>query len=242
MFSAVGGARRGIPKEYEPVSPIPVLDSRVLADVRSPSRQRKGLSVTDNAPGIAGVVSCEEARDAAHGATVDRDQFRATLSHFASGLVVLTGSTAGTPSGMTCQSFFSLSMDPPLVAIAPGRASNSWPRIAASGAFCANVLSSDQEDVCRTFARSGHDKFADVSWSAAPTGSPRIDGALAWIDCRIRSIYPAGDHYLVVGAIVDMGIGNGDPLVFFRSRFASLGVELAGSGLRTSRRLPWRSL
>jgi 3-hydroxy-9,10-secoandrosta-1,3,5(10)-triene-9,17-dione monooxygenase reductase component len=157
------------------------------------------------------------------------DSFRATLGHFASGVVVITGIASGTPAGFTCQSFFSLSLNPPLIAIAPGKSSTSWPAIAASGGFCANVLSAEQEELGRTFARSGYDKFADVTWTPALTGSPRLDGAMAWIDCRIREIHDAGDHYLVVGAVV--GLGNADgrrPLLYFRGQFSGVSGQLSG--------------
>jgi 3-hydroxy-9,10-secoandrosta-1,3,5(10)-triene-9,17-dione monooxygenase reductase component len=156
------------------------------------------------------------------------DSFRATLGHFASGVVVITGMASGRPAGFTCQSFFSLSLKPPLIAIAAGKSSRSWPSIATSEAFCANVLSADQEDLGRTFARSGHDKFADVAWSPALTGSPQIEGALAWIDCRIKETHDAGDHYLVVGSVV--GLGNADgrwPLLYFRGQFNSVGRQHA---------------
>ncbi len=160
---------------------------------------------------------------------LQHDSFRATLGHFASGVVVVTGMASGTPIGFTCQSFFSLSLSPPLIAIAPGKSSTSWPSIATSAAFCANVLSADQEDLGRTFARSGCDKFAHVSWSPALTGSPRLEGAMAWIDCRIRESHDAGDHYLVVGSVV--GLGNADgrqPLLYFRGQFNSLGRQPSG--------------
>jgi 3-hydroxy-9,10-secoandrosta-1,3,5(10)-triene-9,17-dione monooxygenase reductase component len=157
------------------------------------------------------------------------DSFRATLGHFASGVVVITGMASGTPAGFTCQSFFSLSLKPPLIAIAPGKSSTSWPAIAASGGFCANVLSADQEELGRAFARSGYDKFADVNWSPTLTGSPRLDGAMAWIDCRIKETHDAGDHHLVVGSVV--GLGNADsrqPLVYFRGQFNGLGHVASG--------------
>lgn len=163
------------------------------------------------------------------GTGYQQEKFRATLGHFASGVVVVTGMASGTPAGFTCQSFFSLSLDPPLIAIAPGKSSRSWPAIAASDAFCVNVLSADQEALGRTFARSGYNKFADVVWSPALTGSPRLDGAISWIDCRIKEIHDAGDHYLVVGSVV--GLGNADssrPLVYFRGQFNSLGRHPSG--------------
>jgi 3-hydroxy-9,10-secoandrosta-1,3,5(10)-triene-9,17-dione monooxygenase reductase component len=157
------------------------------------------------------------------------DNFRATLGHFASGVVVITGMASGGPAGFTCQSFFSLSLNPPLIAIAPGKSSTSWPSIATSDAFCANVLSAEQEGLGRIFARSGYDKFADVAWSPAVTGSPRLDGALAWIDCRIKETHDAGDHYLVVGSVVGLGSAVGRrPLLYFRGAFNSLDGRLTG--------------
>jgi 3-hydroxy-9,10-secoandrosta-1,3,5(10)-triene-9,17-dione monooxygenase reductase component len=149
--------------------------------------------------------------------------FRATVGHFASGVVIVTGTAAGVPTGLTCQSFFSLSLDPPLIAIAVGKSSASWPAIAASGAFCVNVLPEDQAELCRAFSRSGTDKFAGVAWTPAPTGSPRLDNALAWIDCRIEAIHPAGDHHLVIGSVADLAAGDGNPLLYFRGRFSTLG-------------------
>jgi 3-hydroxy-9,10-secoandrosta-1,3,5(10)-triene-9,17-dione monooxygenase reductase component len=147
------------------------------------------------------------------------DELRHALGHFASGVVVVTGATAGGPAGLTCQSFMSLSLDPPLIALAPSRASSSWPRIAATGAFCVNILSEDQEELGRVFAVSGADKFAGVDWSPASTGSPRLGGVLAWVDCRLHDVHDGGDHLLVVGRIVEIGTDLGEPLVFHRSGF-----------------------
>jgi len=114
--------------------------------------------------------------------------FRDTLGRFGSGVVVVAG--AG-PAGLACQSFFAVSLDPPLVAVSPSVQS-------ASG------------------------------WEPAPSGSPFIHGALAWLDCRICAVHEAGDHYLVVGEVLHLAAaGAGDPLVFFRGAF---GTFAAGTG------------
>lgn len=151
--------------------------------------------------------------------SVDRGEFRATLGHFASGVVVVTGMHGHAPVGLTCQSFFSLSLDPPMIAIAPGKSSTSWPRVAEGKAFCANVLAADQEPLARTFANTGADKFAGVGWSPAPSGPPRLHGALAWIDCELEAVHEAGDHYLVVARVVGLETGSGRPLLFYRGGF-----------------------
>jgi 3-hydroxy-9,10-secoandrosta-1,3,5(10)-triene-9,17-dione monooxygenase reductase component len=152
-------------------------------------------------------------------ATMDEGEFRAVLGHFASGVVVITAAHPAGPSGFTCQSFFSLSLDPPLVALAPGKSSTSWPRVSDAGSFCANILSGDQEALARTFAQSGADKFAGVGWSPAPSGAPRLHGALAWIECTIETVQEAGDHHLVVARVVGLETGTGRPLLFYRGGF-----------------------
>lgn len=150
---------------------------------------------------------------------IDQAEFRAVLGHFASGVVVVTAVHESTPAGFTCQSFFSLSLDPPLVAFAPSRASNSWPRVAGAGHLCINVLASDQEALARTFANSGVDKFAGVGWMAGPHQAPRLHGALAWIDCSVETVHEAGDHLLVVARADALETGTGHPLLFYRGGF-----------------------
>ncbi|MCL6734923.1 flavin reductase family protein [Streptomyces neyagawaensis] len=129
------------------------------------------------------------------------------------------------PAGFACQSFSSLSLDPPLVVFMVGRTSTTWPRIARAGVFCVNVLGADQGELCRRFAVSGADKFAGVAHDPAPvTGSPRLAGAAAWIDCAIHAVHPGGDHLIVVGRVEALGTADADeassaPLLFHRGRF-----------------------
>jgi 3-hydroxy-9,10-secoandrosta-1,3,5(10)-triene-9,17-dione monooxygenase reductase component len=158
----------------------------------------------------------------AHRATaVEEATLRSVLGHFATGVCVVTGVAGGVPAGLSLQSFFSVSLDPPLIAISPSRSSGSWPMIERSGAFCVNVLAGDQEALCRTFARSGVDKFDGVGWDPAPTGSPRLHDVLAWVDCRVEAVHAAGDHWLVLGAVVDLGSRTGEPLLFYRGGFGA---------------------
>lgn len=151
--------------------------------------------------------------------TFDQGAFRAVLGHFASGVVLITGVHHGKPEGLTCQSFFSVSLDPPLVAVSPSQASKSWPKVASSGDFCVNVLAAEQEALARTFAESGADKFAGVGWSPGANGAPRLHGALAWIECAIEQTYDAGDHLLVVARVEELESGSGQPLLFYRGGF-----------------------
>lgn len=152
---------------------------------------------------------------------IDHGQFRAVLGHFASGVVLVTGMHEDGPAGFTCQSFFSVSLDPPLVAIAPGKSSTSWPRVSSTGCICINILAADQEPLARDFSKSGADKFAGVGWSPAGNGAPRLHGALAWIDCEVEDVHDAGDHHLVVARVIDMESGPGQPLLFYRGGFGN---------------------
>jgi 3-hydroxy-9,10-secoandrosta-1,3,5(10)-triene-9,17-dione monooxygenase reductase component len=151
---------------------------------------------------------------------IDPERFKDAMSRFATGVTVVAGMEDGNPVGFTCQAFVSLSVDPPFVAVAPARTSTSWPRIARAGTFCVNVLGDHQAELCRGFAVSGGEKFSGVEWHPAPiTGSPVIDGSLAWVDCELELVHDAGDHELVVGKVLGMGVSRGRPLVYYRGGF-----------------------
>jgi 3-hydroxy-9,10-secoandrosta-1,3,5(10)-triene-9,17-dione monooxygenase reductase component len=153
--------------------------------------------------------------------SVDESRFRDVLGHFASGVTVVTAVDTD-PVGFTCQAFAALSLDPPMVLLAPAKSSTSWPRIARAGAFCVNVLASHQADLARSFSRSGTDKFAGVEWRPGEaTGAPVLSGALAWAECALEQIFDSGDHELVTGSVLALGVGDGEPLLFYRGGFGT---------------------
>jgi len=154
---------------------------------------------------------------------VSGDTFRHALSHFATGVTVVSGIAGDRPTGITCQSFMSLSLDPPLVAVAPSRASASWPLMAPAGVIGISILTDQQAEVSRRFAVTGADKFADLRWTPGPvTGVPLIDGALTCMECGIEAIHEAGDHYLVCARVIDITMSEGRPLLYFRSGVRAL--------------------
>ncbi|MER5909627.1 flavin reductase family protein [Streptomyces sp. NPDC001982] len=158
-------------------------------------------------------------------APVEQAEFRRVLGSFATGVTVVTAPASDGedgPAGFACQSFSSLSLDPPLVVFLVGRTSTSWPRIARAGVFCVNVLEAGQGELCRAFAVRGADKFAGVEYDEAPvSGSPRLTGTLAWIDCTVHAVHTGGDHLLVVGRVDALGTADTDaaPLLFHKGRF-----------------------
>ncbi|MFE3026523.1 flavin reductase family protein [Nocardia tengchongensis] len=153
--------------------------------------------------------------------TVAPQALREVLGHFASGIVVITANGPDGPVGFTCQSFASLSLDPPLITFSPARTSTTWPRIREIGTFCINVLAEDHEHHSAGFARSGEDKFADVHWTQTPSGAPRLPGVSAWIDCELWQEYDGGDHTIVVGRVQSLGADPDRlPLLFYRGDYA----------------------
>lgn len=137
---------------------------------------------------------------------------------------MVTGIDRG-PVGFTCQAFAALSLDPPMVVIAPSKASKSWPRIARMRAFCANILASNQAGLARAFSVSGADKFAGVGWDESPvSGAPILRGAVAWAECRLEEIYEGGDHQLATARVVMLGQGDGPPLLFYRGGFGTFAM------------------
>jgi flavin reductase (DIM6/NTAB) family NADH-FMN oxidoreductase RutF len=96
---------------------------------------------------------------------VGPEEMRLVMGHFATGATIVTAAEEGRPVGFTCQSCFSLSLSPPLVALALGMTSTSWLRIAKVGTFCVNILAEDQREICEGFAVSGGDKFTTVRWA-----------------------------------------------------------------------------
>lgn len=147
--------------------------------------------------------------------------FREVLSAVPTSVAVMTAIHGGEPVGLTVGSFTAVSLDPQLVGFLPAASSTSFPRLREAGVFCANVLAAEQEQVCRSFAVSGSDKFAGLSWHSAPvTGSPVLRGVAAWIDCRIAAIYEAGDHFIVIGRVMALEAQAGaTPLLFHRGDF-----------------------
>ena len=144
------------------------------------------------------------------------------LGHFCTGVTVITTAHGGRPAGFACQAFAALSLTPPLVLFCPGRASATWPAIERAGHFCANVLADGQQGLARRFGTSGGDKFADVPWSASPSGAPVLEGALTWVECAVEAVHEGGDHYLAVGRVTALGpCRAGRPLLFYRGRYAA---------------------
>ena len=152
---------------------------------------------------------------------IDPRHYRNVLGAWPTGVCVITSVDAdGLRHGLVVGSFSSISLDPPLVGFFPDKRSSTWPRIAATGRFCVNVLGAGQLDLCQRFAARADDKFAELAHGHTPSGQPLLDDAIAWIDCVVERVEEIGDHLLVVGAVEALDRReDGTPLLFFRGKY-----------------------
>jgi len=150
---------------------------------------------------------------------IDEAGFREVLSHFPSGVTVVTTADGEELSGMTVASFASLSLHPPLVLVCIERGVKSHDAVAASRKFGVSILGSEQSDASSRFAAKVDDKFAGAATRRGELGIPLIEGALCTIECRLREQLPGGDHSIFIGEVVDVRAREGPPLVYFRSGY-----------------------
>lgn len=160
-----------------------------------------------------------------HSIAVEPLSFREALGHYASGITVITSHIEGEPIGFTCQSFYSVSMSPPLVSFSVMSTSASYPRIRQAGRFAVNILSGEQVRISNQFARRGTDKWHGVEWQESPLGNPIIAGSLHWLDCEIHAEHPAGDHLIVIGEVKALNLKDAaatQPLLYFKGQYCNI--------------------
>ena len=153
---------------------------------------------------------------------VASDHLRHLLRRQAATVAVITAADGERPVGFTATSFTSVSLDPPLVSFSLYRGSSSWPSVAATRHVAVHLLAADQADVARTFAASGIDRFATSAWRCGPYGLPVLDGALAWLVCRVVERIAAGDHTIVLAEPVVGEYAEGTPLIYHTGQYAAL--------------------
>jgi flavin reductase (DIM6/NTAB) family NADH-FMN oxidoreductase RutF len=153
---------------------------------------------------------------------VDGGEFRRAMSHFASGVTVVTTEHAGTAYGMTVASFASLSLDPPLVVVCIEKNTSAHDMIAEAEKFGVSILSDAQGEISRRFASKVDDRFEGVSIRRGRLELPLIEGALVAIECRLYESLPGGDHTIYVGEVVGTHFGAGEPLIYFRGDYRKL--------------------
>jgi flavin reductase (DIM6/NTAB) family NADH-FMN oxidoreductase RutF len=156
-------------------------------------------------------------------AVVSPELFRRACALFPTGVAVLSTRAAdGTPHGLTVNAFCSLSLTPPLVLVAIDRVCSLLETFEKSGHFALNFLSQSQRDLSIRFSEIPEGRFTGVSWSPGAEGAPLVDGVIGSIECRTTRIIDAGDHRALIGEVIAASVGEGDPLVFFRSMYTMI--------------------
>jgi len=156
---------------------------------------------------------------------VDRDTFKRCLGSWASGVTIVTAQHGGERLGMTVSAFSSVSLEPPLVLVCADKASNTNALILGSRTFTVNVLGREQSALSSLFADKKREsiRFDGLDCKTGATGCPRIPGALAHIDCRVRDAVDAGDHFVYVGSVEGSTIdAEQEPLVYWRGFYQKL--------------------
>jgi flavin reductase (DIM6/NTAB) family NADH-FMN oxidoreductase RutF len=154
---------------------------------------------------------------------VDDVSFKLAMSHFASGVTIVTTEHDGKPYGMTVASFASLSLRPPLVLVCIEKSVKSHDAIAAAGKFGVSILDRQQGEVSGRFASKIDDKFSGVDIHHGELGVPLIGGAICTLACKVTAQFPGGDHSIFVGEVVDaQTTSTGVPLVYYRSSYRDL--------------------
>ena len=154
---------------------------------------------------------------------IDDATFKLGMSHFASGVTLVTTEHEGERYGMTVASFASLSLHPPLVLVCLEKSARTHEAVTASGVFGVSMLARDQEALSGRFAsRKIDDKFAGVPTRRGELGVPLIEGAICTLECRVHDMVKQGDHTIVVGEVIDVQTHEAPPLLYFRSGYRDL--------------------
>lgn len=161
--------------------------------------------------------------------TLDTDEFRRLMSLFATGVcIVSTAKPGGAPGGITVNSFVSVSLDPMLVCWSLQNNSSQFDLYANAENFAISILAEDQIDLARRYAARADTQHLDGDFEIAESGLPTVIDALAVIECKLWSVYPAGDHTMILGEVVRLGGGRHHdrpvtPLGFFNGKFCRIG-------------------
>ena len=153
---------------------------------------------------------------------VDPATMRRTMGRFATGVAVITTFADGAPHGMTVNSLTSVSLAPPLLLVCLNNGARSTEAVAAAGRFVVNVLSRRQQAVALRFAEQGADHFAGLELEYGDHSVPVVPNALAHLECDVDRLVEAGDHVIVLGAVLEVCAREGDPLGFYGGRFSDV--------------------
>jgi flavin reductase (DIM6/NTAB) family NADH-FMN oxidoreductase RutF len=154
------------------------------------------------------------------------DQLKSAMRNFAGGVSVITAGSGDQRNGATVTSATALSMDPASMLISINRSSSIWPVISRFNHFCVNILSAQQQDIASRFAGvgglKGVQRYSNASWSTLESGAAVLEGALASIDCAVEDVIERHTHAIVIGRVVALVTGQGEPLVYHNGHYGNI--------------------
>jgi flavin reductase (DIM6/NTAB) family NADH-FMN oxidoreductase RutF len=167
---------------------------------------------------------------ASDNSAIDPRDFRNALGTFATGVTIITAVTPdGKPYGLTCNSFASVSLNPPLVLWSLGMFSNGLSIFQNASHFTVNVLGASQQELSNRFSKSSEDKFVGVEWTPGLGKAPVLANCVATFQCRAANRYYGGDHIIFLGAVEAYAYNRQEPLLFARGGYGRF-VPPDGSG------------
>ena len=168
---------------------------------------------------------------ASDSSAIDPRDFRNALGTFATGVTIITAMTAdGKPYGLTCNSFASVSLNPPLVLWSLGMFSNGLNTFQNASHFAVNILGESQQELANKFAKSSGDKFSGVDWKPGLGNAPVLSDSVANFQCRAANRYYGGDHIIFLGAVEAYAYNRKEPLLFARGGYGRFVAPQGDSG------------
>jgi len=162
---------------------------------------------------------------------VTQAEFRKALSCFATGVTVITVDYEGEIHGMTANAFASVSLDPLLVLVCVDQRARTHAHLHAKKRFGVNILSQAQRTISEYYARTVRtheegERVAGARFERTPHGTPVLQGALAYLECRLHTAQGAGDHTIFIAEVEEVVVHEGEPLLFFQGEYRNIGPRV----------------
>jgi flavin reductase (DIM6/NTAB) family NADH-FMN oxidoreductase RutF len=171
------------------------------------------------------VTTRDTSRRQARSATVEG--FRRAAGRFATGVTVVTAVDGGIDHAMTANAFTSVSLEPLLVLVCVENEARFHDAITAAGAWAVSILDGSARPVADWLATRGrplHGQLDRIPFTRGLTGAAILEQSTAWLECRTQAVHPGGDHDIVVGEVVSLGLGDDatGALLYHRSAYRTL--------------------
>lgn len=160
--------------------------------------------------------------------SADQEHFRRAMSSFATGVTIITVDYEGLAQGMTANAFASVSLDPLLVLVCVDQKAKTHAHLHARKRFGINVLAEDQRTTSEHYADPERiEPWAEARFDRTQHGTPVLQGALAYLECRLQTAQDAGDHTIFIAQVEDVVVRSGQPLLYFQGEYHKLGPKMA---------------